>query len=312
MNVRQPEGEFNQEVQEIARCLPAEPVPELSDQRLHELRKRVIGEIRAQRPRRRRRLVAVAALGIATAALFAGVTIATESGSHRQDADDLRSTSATDLGYSGSPSPYPTNARGQTYGPNHEGAGTPELLAAHAYRGENGYMYWADVMGPVPAAREEEWLAATTVKRREVPLYESDGTTQVGVCLAGNGDEIAEQPPTWLFDRMRNMASQAGDAHAWAWFVLTTQEQATAATGNSNTAIADPERPVYLTILLGDFTQWLWSLREGTSAPVYSWVFQIIDANTHEVLVTGASAEPFEDAIGLDLNLVGLRDRVRI
>ncbi len=313
MSTHPTDRERDIDARHLERLLPAPPVHEPSEDRLQELRWCVMGEIRAQRPRRRRRrLVAVIVVGATAATLFAGVTIATESGSHRQDADDLRMTAATDLGHTGSPSPYPTNANGQTYGPNHPGAGTPELMLAHAERGENGYAYWSDMMGPLPAQGEYEWFEATRGKQREVPLYQSDGVTQVGVFLAGNGDETAEQPPAWLFEQMKDMAAQAGDADAWAWFVLTTNEQAAIAIGNSTTEMTDHERPVYLTVLLGDFTNWLWSLREGAEAPEYSWIFQIIDPESHQSFMTGAGTKPFEGAQGLDLNIVGLRDRVEL
>lgn len=88
--------------------------------------------------------------------------------------------------------------------------------------------------------------------------------------------------------------------------------QAALATGNSTAGITDPERSIYLAIILGDFTRWLWSLPEGTSAPAYSWIFEVIDGSSHEVEVTGASAKPFPMPATIDLNLVGLRDRVRM
>ncbi len=319
------------EAEEFTRLLPAPPVQEPSDERLRELRRCVVGEIRAQRPHRRRRLVVtVAGLGAAAVVLFAGVTIASESGSHRQDANDLRPDFTTDLGHSGSPSPYPTNASGQTYGPNHPGAGFPELMAAHASRGENGYMYWEDLMGPVPGPGEEKWFLATQGGRREVPLYESDGITQVGVCIAGGGgpvrvesadgtvtetevsNKLAEQPPVWLFDQMKQVVSNAGDAHAWAWWTLTTAEKAAAATGSTSVGVTDPDRPVYAAFIVGDFTNWLWSLPEGTSAPEYSWIYEVIDADSHELDASGASAKPFEGGLALDLNLAGLRDRAKM
>lgn len=313
MDSHPPEDATGPEVQELTRLLPPPPVTELGAERERDLRRSVLSGIGTRRSRRhRRRLVAVIAVGVAAAAVLAGVTIAAESGSHRQDADDLRSTSATDLGHSGSPEPYPTNAAGQTYGPNHPGAGTPELMLAHAERGEDGYMYWSDLMGPVPGPGEEEWFTSTRGKLREVPLYRSDGVTQVGVSLVGSGEKTAEQPPAWLSDEMKDMAAQAGDAHAWAWFALTTNAQAAEATGNSTSEMTDPERPVYLTVILGDFTNWLWSLREGASAPEYSWIYQIIDPESHHVFMTGAGTTPFQGAEHLDLNLVGLRDRVRL
>jgi len=111
---------------------------------------------------------------------------------------------------------------------------------------------------------------------------------------------------------MKGMATNAGDASAWAWWTRTTAEKAALATGNSTAGITDPERPVYLTIILGDFTRWLWSLPEGTSAPEYSWIFEVIDAGSHDVEVTGASAKPFPTPTDIDLHLVGLRDRVKM
>lgn len=331
MGTHPTDDERGMEAEEFAQLLPAPPVQEPSEDRLRELRRCVMGEIRAQRPRRRRRLAVTAVgLGAAAVALFAGVTIASESGSHRQDANDLRPNFNTSMGHSGSPSPYPANANGQTYGPNHPGAGFPELMAAHASRGENGYMYWEDVMGPVPGPGEENWFLATqNRRRREVPLYESDGVTQVGVSIAGGGSmrvvsadgtvtekefskEVAEQPPVWLFDQMKQLAGNAGDAHAWAWWALTTTEKAAAATGNSSAGMTDPDRPVYVAFIVGDFTNWLWSLPEGTTAPEYSWIYEVIDADSHEVEGDAASAKPFEAGLALDLNLVGLRDRVRM
>lgn len=81
---------------------------------------------------------------------------------------------------------------------------------------------------------------------------------------------------------------------------------------DSTAGITGPERPLYLTIILGDFTRWLWSLPEGASGPEYSWIFEVIDAGSQEVEVTGASAKLFPVPANIDLNLVGLRDRVKM
>jgi hypothetical protein len=317
-----PEGAHRTEAQDLARLLPPPPAPDLSDDRLRQLRRQVMGEIRVRRPRRRRRvLVTAIAAGALAAALFAGVSLSTESGSHRPGPGKTIYPSPAQ-----SPTPYPTNAAGQTYGGAQEGV-RADLWGVVATRGANGYVWPADLEGPRPLnAEEAEWMQAFQ-KRREVAVYESDGVTQVGVFIAGGGgplrvqnadgtvtesetsNELAKQPPVWLFDSMKEMASQAGDANAWGWWTLTTAERAATATGDA--AGSDPEKPVFVTFLLGDFTKWLWSLPEGTSTPEYSWICQIIDADTHEVLSTGASPKPFEGAKGLDLNIVGLRDRLR-
>ena len=301
------------EAEEFTRLLPAPPVQEPSDERLRELRRCVVGEIRAQRPHRRRRLVVtVAGLGAAAVVLFAGVTIASESGSHARTRTTSGQTSLRTWVTAGRRRPNRSTPTARAPGPNHPGAGFPELMAAHASRGENGYMYWEDLMGPVPGPGEEKWFLATQGGRREVPLYESDGITQVGVCIAGGGgpvrvesadgtvtetevsNKLAEQPPVWLFDQMKQVVSNAGDAHAWAWWTLTTAEKAAAATGSTSVGVTDPDRPVYAAFIVGDFTNWLWSLPEGTSAPEYSWIYEVIDADSHELDASGASAKPFE------------------
>ena len=209
MGTHPTDRERGTEAEELAQLLPAPPVQEPSEERLRELRRCVMGEIRAQRPRRRRRLVVtVAGLGAAAVVLFAGATIASESGSHRQDANDLRPNINADLGHSGSPSPYPTNASGQTYGPNHPGAGLPELMAAHASRGENGYMYWEDLMGPVsgPARRSGSWRLRTSTAAKSPS---TSPTVSPRSASASPAEEVlrASRAPMVLSQRRRSPTS---------------------------------------------------------------------------------------------------------
>ena len=263
----------------------------------------------ARRRARPRRLVLALAAGVAVAIALGGVALAggfdglLVGASHRQQGPvSFPSGSSVP-----SPTPYPTNAAGQTYGGAQEAA-EADLQAVAAERGENGYSWSSDLNGPMPMnPTEAVWLTPGR-QRVAIPVYKSDGVTQVGVF----GDVSVPQPPVWLFDQMKEIATNAGDASAWAWWTRTTAEKAALATGNSTAGITDPERPVYLTIILGDFTRWLWSLPEGTSAPEYSWIFEVIDAGSHDVEVTGASAKPFPTPATIDLNLVGLRDRVRM
>jgi|GEM_PF-2261278 len=307
MNAHPPEDEQGVELKAVARLLPAPPVPELSDDRLRELRGCVREEIRSSRPRRRRRLIAVAAaLGAAAAAVFAGVSLGTDSASHRPQPQVLWLTPLNGSPVP-TPTPYPTNAAGQTYGGAQQGA-EADLQSVVAMRGENGYCWATDLNGPWPMNPDEARWFTPSRQRRAMPVYRADGVTQVGVF----GDVSVPQPPVWLFDQMKKLASNAGDANAWAWWTMTTAEKAAAATGSPSAGMADPDRPVYVAIILGDFTTWLWSLPEGTSAPEYSWIYEVIDGESHEVDGSGASAKPFEAATGLDLNLVGLRDRVRM
>ena len=81
MNAHPPEDEQGIEVEDIARLLPAPPVPELSDDRLRELRGSISEEIRIGRPRRRRRLIVVAvAVAAVAAAVFAALSIGATAG----------------------------------------------------------------------------------------------------------------------------------------------------------------------------------------------------------------------------------------
>lgn len=316
MDAHPPEDRQGIEVKAVARLLPAPPVPELSDDRLRELRGCVRGEIRSRRPRRRRRLIAVAAaLGAAAAAVFAGVSLGTDSASHRPLPKELQVT-PLDGSPIPSPTPYPTNAAGQTYGGAQPLAlAEADLQSVVGEGGVHGYCWSSDLNGPMFTSQtleEARWMAPVSRQRRDIPVYKADGVTQVGVFASDGSDGSVPQPPVWLFDQMKGLASNAGDANAWAWWTLTTAEEAAAATGSSTTEMTDPERPVYLAILLGDFTKWLWSLPEGTSAPEYSWIYEVIDGDSHEVDGSGASAKPLEAARGIDLNLVGLRDRIKM
>lgn len=81
---------------------------------------------------------------------------------------------------------FPTNAKGQTYGPaaNVSLANEPDLIFADATNGAKGYIYrsqlWADdgtdVTSPAAAAA---YMASATAPRF-IPVYEQDGTTVIG------------------------------------------------------------------------------------------------------------------------------------
>jgi hypothetical protein len=274
-----------------------------------------------ERPRRRRFIfIAVAVVGAGLALGGAALAGAFDSPSHRPQPKMMYADEP------GTPTPYATNAAGQTYGGAQEGP-EADLQKVGAHRGENGYCWKVDLDGPFPMnPTEVEWLMAVQ-GRREVAVYESDGVTQVGIFIVGGGsasyvkpdgtsgmrklpDRLAERPPAWLFDRMQDTAMAAGDAASWAWWTRTTAAEAVSATGDSAAWTTDPQKPVYLAVMLGDFTRWLWPLAEGETPPVYSWIYQVVDADSHQVEASGASAKPFLDAARLEMNIVGLRDRI--
>lgn len=114
------------------------------------------------------------------------------------------------------------------------------------------------------------------------------------------------QPPDWLLEQMANLARNAGDAQASAWWTLTTLEKAVVVEGGgAPSPVANPDKGVYVFIVHGDFTRWLWSLRSSTSAPDYGWVVELIDADSHIADMTGTSEKPF-DTRGLAMQQVVL------
>lgn len=85
--------------------------------------------------------------------------------------------------------PYKTNANGQTYGtdggapagPLHE----PDLVAVQATNGRAGYAYATQLNGPTPTSPAQA-VAENSQPARTIPVYESDGKTQIGVFKVGN------------------------------------------------------------------------------------------------------------------------------
>ena len=109
---------------------------------------------------------------------------------------------------------------------------------------------------------------------------------------------------------MSRQARNCGDPHASAWWTLTTAEKALVVDdGDAPSHVSDPGRPVYVYVIHGDFTHWLWSLPSGASAPTYSWVFVLIDAKSRIADVVGTSEKAF-DTTGLTMQSVALPAQV--
>ena len=75
------------------------------------------------------------------------------------------------------------NAKGETYGVEIPGVGIPDLLAVAATNGQEGYAYAQDLYsGPGPASPEDAAKNFSTPRPpREIPVYLSDGETQIGI-----------------------------------------------------------------------------------------------------------------------------------
>ncbi len=80
---------------------------------------------------------------------------------------------------------YPTNAKGQTYGPNLPMVEEPDLIKVQATNGKIGYVLRTDLEGPAPTTPQQalSQQAALAGKDQAIPVYESDGTTPIGVLV---------------------------------------------------------------------------------------------------------------------------------
>jgi hypothetical protein len=86
--------------------------------------------------------------------------------------------------------PLGVNAKGETYGVESQENGTPDLIAVMATNGQTGYAYARDLNGgPMPTSPEDAARNFSTPRpQREVPVFLSDGETQIGVFMAsGSG-----------------------------------------------------------------------------------------------------------------------------
>jgi hypothetical protein len=149
-----------------------------------------LGE-RAQEPRKRRRVVVGAVVvGVAVAIMIGSIALASGFDSDRPQASAAR-PQAPPATLRPATSVYPTNANGQTYGPNLHATPMveePDLMAVVATNGKDGYCLRTDLEGPVPKTPQEalSQQAAQAGKDQVIPVYESDGTTQIGVFISGH------------------------------------------------------------------------------------------------------------------------------
>jgi len=128
---------------------------------------------RARRPRRRRIVIAIA-VGVAVAVILGGVAVA--------------------AGFNPLKTIWPTNEHGQTYGasggvmsPDDE----PDLIAVGGGGKQQGYCFKTDLDGPPPPDYPGQVptsdLNYPGLRGFGIPMYESDGTTRIGVFWLGGG-----------------------------------------------------------------------------------------------------------------------------
>lgn len=96
---------------------------------------------------------------------------------------------------SGTPTKWPTNASGVTYGASGEAVSLedePDLVLVEATNGKEGYAYKADLDEPVPgspaaAVARQRARAMAPYKPRIIPVYAVDGLTQIGEFAISKG-----------------------------------------------------------------------------------------------------------------------------
>jgi hypothetical protein len=181
--------------------------------------------VRARRSRRHGIVIAVA-LGIGVAIILGGVAAA--------------------AGFNPLRTLWPTNEHGQTYGasggvmsPDDE----PDLIAVGGGGKKQGYCFKTDLDGPPPPASPEQAgldLNAPGLRGFGIPMYESDGTTRIGVFWLGGGaggwksadgsvgEETADAHGTIITTR------KAADG------TITITREAMDGTTTTNTAADDP------------------------------------------------------------------------
>lgn len=173
-------------LERLAETFPERPAP-LPD---------LVAAAHAGHQRRTRRNAAVAAV-VCAVAVGVGVTLQAvlpDDGVQRSDrvADSREACHREAARSASSPVPqgpdYPTNAAGETYGGHSDGR-MPALVAAVGDCGHSGYVRRADLDEPPPWQPGAGSTAALTV-----PLYESDGVTQVDT-FTRDADARTPSPP---------------------------------------------------------------------------------------------------------------------
>ncbi|MET4096984.1 hypothetical protein [Arthrobacter sp. UYCu712] len=81
---------------------------------------------------------------------------------------------------------WPVNDSGQTYGVQGDSPVAPVLVRVMATNGKEGYAFSMELQGPQPTSPEDAAKNFSTPRpNRQVPVYLSDGKTQIGVFQAG-------------------------------------------------------------------------------------------------------------------------------
>jgi hypothetical protein len=166
---------------ELGAGLSALPHPKLPDDM--DARLRAALEVERRRRRRRRSVTTLGLAAALTAIVLGGAALA--------GAFDSDSSSPWPKPPLPGESVYPTNAAGQTYGVDKPLVTEPDLVSVIATNGKHGYCLGSDLDGPAdgitPSTPPEvtEDFNERGLRGYTIPVYESDGVTQIGVFQIG-------------------------------------------------------------------------------------------------------------------------------
>lgn len=99
---------------------------------------------------------------------------------------------------------YKVNENGQSYGSaSSEEDDLPDLIAIIAENGKRGYVYKEDFTRRIPKTIEEAVVPSMESDDIVIPVYESDGTTEIGIYRISVEDSMQlldsnEEVPEWL------------------------------------------------------------------------------------------------------------------
>lgn len=89
-----------------------------------------------------------------------------------------------------------TNANGETYGSILADGQAPDLVAAVATNGKEGYVRYSDLEGDLPTCPEEAVSMQKIKKNRVIPVYEKDGAVRIGEFVVHSPSSSQDLPAT--------------------------------------------------------------------------------------------------------------------
>lgn len=170
----------------------------LSPDRRHTLRAFLVSEAEASLASKRRRRFRHILLAIAGAVVvIIGAGIGTGAATAINHAPFIW-TPSTEPGGKATLAPvpdWPTNESGQSHGAQGDSPIAPDLIAVMATNWEPGYVRAADlaaVDGSSVTTPEEagEWSKAHNGTYSDIPVYKSDGVTQIGIFRVGDWEGV--------------------------------------------------------------------------------------------------------------------------